>query len=330
MCALTGEYPPNSNQGRDFVQIPELNNLKQKNCAFIKLEIEDRVGKPLMVSRCFDIKKRELTSRMPYSVTTGGASLKGFDMVSKKITEMHQTSADMNMLIPTLMGVSKSILKNVIFCHQEESLWPFGNSKLLNTIFDDIFETKNFSEVTKRMKEVKKVLKEEERELRVNLIKKREKFEQMIGSMNRLSQFFKDLKDNKQKIKQEEKNKNLIKGKGISTADIEDKIKAVERKITYLDIEFEQAMRRLKKLGVEEEDNIVDLEKKEDDLEEIIKRKEADVEVLEGLGKKIKELRSEMEEVRKKKEELEHLEVFDLNGEKRRLEKYVKIYIKFF
>jgi DNA repair protein RAD50 len=28
--------------------------------------------------------------------------------------------------IPSLLGVSKSILENVIFCHQEESLWPMS------------------------------------------------------------------------------------------------------------------------------------------------------------------------------------------------------------
>ena len=37
------------------------------------------------------------------------------------------------------LGVSKAILSNVIFCHQEDSLWPLWESSRLKPIFDDIF-----------------------------------------------------------------------------------------------------------------------------------------------------------------------------------------------
>lgn len=32
-------------------------------------------------------------------------------------------AADMDVMVPLLMGVSPAILENVIFCHQEESNW---------------------------------------------------------------------------------------------------------------------------------------------------------------------------------------------------------------
>ncbi len=32
-------------------------------------------------------------------------------------------AADMDAMVPLLMGVSPAILENVIFCHQEESNW---------------------------------------------------------------------------------------------------------------------------------------------------------------------------------------------------------------
>lgn len=38
-----------------------------------------------------------------------------------------------------------------MFCHQDESLWPFGDSALLKNIFDELFET---NKITKEMERV--------------------------------------------------------------------------------------------------------------------------------------------------------------------------------
>jgi DNA repair protein RAD50 len=46
----------------------------------------------------------------------------------------------MDVEVPRLMGVSKAILENVIFCHQEESNWPLSEPSALKKKFDDIFE----------------------------------------------------------------------------------------------------------------------------------------------------------------------------------------------
>lgn len=42
--------------------------------------------------------------------------------------------------VPYLLGVSRAILENVIFCHQEESNWPLSEPAALKKKFDDIFE----------------------------------------------------------------------------------------------------------------------------------------------------------------------------------------------
>jgi len=42
--------------------------------------------------------------------------------------------------IPQLLGVSKAVLENVIFCHQEDSYWPLAEPAALKKKFDDIFE----------------------------------------------------------------------------------------------------------------------------------------------------------------------------------------------
>lgn len=48
--------------------------------------------------------------------------------------------AEMDAEIPHLLGVSKSVLENVIFCHQEDSWWPLAEPSALKKKFDDIFE----------------------------------------------------------------------------------------------------------------------------------------------------------------------------------------------
>jgi len=47
--------------------------------------------------------------------------------------------------IPQLLGVSKAVLENVIFCHQEDSYWPLAEPAALKKKFDDIFEATRYA-----------------------------------------------------------------------------------------------------------------------------------------------------------------------------------------
>jgi DNA repair protein RAD50 len=48
--------------------------------------------------------------------------------------------AELDSEIPNHLGVSKAVLENVIFCHQEDSYWPLAEASVLKKKFDDIFE----------------------------------------------------------------------------------------------------------------------------------------------------------------------------------------------
>ena len=52
--------------------------------------------------------------------------------------------ADMDREIPALMGVSKAILENVIFVHQDEANWPLQDPSTLKKKFDDIFSATRY------------------------------------------------------------------------------------------------------------------------------------------------------------------------------------------
>lgn len=52
--------------------------------------------------------------------------------------------AELDSEIPSLLGVSKAVLENVIFCHQEDSYWPLAEASVLKKKFDDIFEATKY------------------------------------------------------------------------------------------------------------------------------------------------------------------------------------------
>lgn len=58
--------------------------------------------------------------------------------------------------LPLHLGVPKAILENVIFCHQEESNWPFSESGVLKKKFDDIFDSKRYQGALENIKNIRK------------------------------------------------------------------------------------------------------------------------------------------------------------------------------
>lgn len=70
----------------------------------------------------------------------------------------------MEKLVPQLMGVSPAVLESVIFCHQDDSLWPLSDAKTLKDRFDDIFAATRY---TKALEAIFKLRKEKATEIKV-------------------------------------------------------------------------------------------------------------------------------------------------------------------
>lgn len=72
---------------------------------------------------------------------------------------INKNNADMDKEIPRSLGVSSIILENVIFCHQDEALWPFSEQSNLKKIFDEIFDTSSHTKVLDQLrKDIKKYI----------------------------------------------------------------------------------------------------------------------------------------------------------------------------
>jgi DNA repair protein RAD50 len=64
-----------------------------------------------------------------------------------------------------LMGVSKAIMENVIFCHQDEALWPFSDQANLKKIFDEIFDTAKYTKILVELRDNSKKLNKKSKDL---------------------------------------------------------------------------------------------------------------------------------------------------------------------
>lgn len=91
--------------------------------------------------------------------------------------------AELDQIMPQNLGVSKAILDSVIFCHQDESLWPMSEPSALKKKFDEIFEALKY---TKAIDNIKTLRKAQNESLKV---------------FKNTEQFMKDIKDKGEKAK---------------------------------------------------------------------------------------------------------------------------------
>lgn len=64
--------------------------------------------------------------------------------------------AQLDEMIPERLGVSPAILDAVIFCHQDESLWPLSEPAALKKRFDEIFEAMKYTKAIDNLKVLRK------------------------------------------------------------------------------------------------------------------------------------------------------------------------------
>ncbi|KAJ4292482.1 DNA repair protein rad50 [Kalmusia sp. IMI 367209] len=147
--ATTGELPPNSKTGGAFIHDPKLVGEKEV-MAQVKLSFRSTSGVPMVVSRKMQltIKKASRTQK-----TLEGSLLMRKDGVKESVSSR---VAELDQIVPQYLGVSKAILENVIFCHQEDSLWPMSEPANLKKKFDSIFEADKYTKAIDNIKVIRK------------------------------------------------------------------------------------------------------------------------------------------------------------------------------
>ena len=76
-------------------------------------------------------------------------------------TAISSRVAELDTILPQYLGVSKAILDSVVFCHQDESLWPMSEPSSLKKRFDEIFEAQKYTKAIDNIKQLRKKQNEE-------------------------------------------------------------------------------------------------------------------------------------------------------------------------
>lgn len=76
-------------------------------------------------------------------------------------TAISSRVAELDQILPQYLGVSRAVLDSVIFCHQDESLWPMSEPSVLKKKFDEIFEALKYTKAIQNIKELRKKQAEE-------------------------------------------------------------------------------------------------------------------------------------------------------------------------
>ncbi|KAJ7044129.1 hypothetical protein C8F04DRAFT_1228961 [Mycena alexandri] len=150
--ATTGDQPPNT-RGGAFIHDPKMANEKEVK-AQVKLRFNAANGTKMIAVRNLSVTVKK----------TAGLTMKTLESLlavdkpntSGKRSTISTKCAEMDAEIPQLLGVSKAVLENVIFCHQEDSYWPLAEPAALKKKFDDIFEATKYTKALDSIKALRK------------------------------------------------------------------------------------------------------------------------------------------------------------------------------
>ncbi|KAG6878083.1 hypothetical protein C0993_012410 [Termitomyces sp. T159_Od127] len=136
--ATTGDQPPNT-RGGAFVHDPKMANEKEVK-AQVKLRFHAANGTRMLAVRNLSVTVKKTSGFTMKTLESILALADGNAEKGGKRGVISTKCAEMDTEIPQLLGVSKAVLENVIFCHQEDSWWPLAEPSALKKKFDDIFE----------------------------------------------------------------------------------------------------------------------------------------------------------------------------------------------
>lgn len=121
----------------------------------MKLSFKGTSGAKMVATRSLQLTVKKTTRQQK---TLEGQLLM---MKDGERTAISSRVAELDQIMPQYLGVSKAILDSVIFCHQDESLWPMSEPSVLKKKFDEIFEAMKYTKAIDNIKALRKKQNEE-------------------------------------------------------------------------------------------------------------------------------------------------------------------------
>nr|WJN25016.1 DNA repair protein [Tranzscheliella williamsii] len=160
--ASTGDLPPNT-KGGAFVHDPQMATSNEVK-AQVRLRFYAANRVRMNCVRNLQVSRKK-GGGLTMKTLEGLLQIADDDAKSGKRGTLSTKCSELDEEIPRLLGASKAILENVIFCHQEDSNWPLSEPASLKKKFDDIFEATRY---TKALDNIKSLRKDRTNQLKVD------------------------------------------------------------------------------------------------------------------------------------------------------------------
>ena len=157
--ASTGELPPNS-KGGAFIHDPKLCGEKEV-MAQVRMSFNNTSKARMVVTRNIQLTVKK-TTRSQKTLEGNIVLINHGERLS-----LSTRVAEMDRSIPMYLGVSKAILESVVFCHQDDSLWPMSEPASLKKRFDEIFEALKYTKAIDNIKQLRKKKNEEYKQFQI-------------------------------------------------------------------------------------------------------------------------------------------------------------------
>ena len=195
--ALCGSVPPNADKGQSFVHDPRVSQVSEVK-AKISVRFRAKHGQPYVTLRCMEVKLTGNGKKLTFKQLDGSMR---FVEKNEKKTMSHKCS-ELDESVPRLLGASKAIIESVIFCHQEDSSWPFQGPKILKERFDAIFDASRYTKALDDVGKQKKKMKDSAKELYQEMLTFQERQQTAERTRTSLEQKTADLRACEEKIDQ--------------------------------------------------------------------------------------------------------------------------------
>ncbi|PIK57783.1 putative DNA repair protein [Apostichopus japonicus] len=131
----SGDQPPGAKSC--FVHDPKVAHETEVK-GQVKLKFKDKLGENVVVTRNLMATQKVVKKR---KINLRELLLSACHLITSLVVES--------------LGVSKPVLVNVIFCHQEEANWPLSEGKQLKTKFDEIFAATRYIKAVDNIKKIR-------------------------------------------------------------------------------------------------------------------------------------------------------------------------------
>ena len=125
----SGEYPPHTMKGKLFVQDPKLAGVTETKAQIKLVYFPKDYGKGqrrIIASRHMQLTNVKKQGDLKQTFKTRETAFRVIEPNGKEAS-LTNKCADAAKIFRQTLGVSKAVLENVIFCHQDEALWPFSD-----------------------------------------------------------------------------------------------------------------------------------------------------------------------------------------------------------